>query len=107
MIELDQILTGLVQRTVEGKLNWSRLTQDDRFVVSVDAISVVIVEVNNRDNDYRLYIHDETGQVIESLDHRETTIEQDREMARLYALARRSALDVDSTLEKLAKALEL
>ena len=113
MIELGQILTGLVQRTTEGKLKWSRTVESDRFVTSVDAISIVIVEITAlMDIDvvftsYRLTILDESGEVVESLDHNDTTPEQDEQLARLYVLARRSAHNIDATLEKLAKALEL
>ena len=108
MIELGQILTGLVQRTTEGKLKWSRAVQNDRFVTSVDAVSIVIVETEDaRRGSYRLDILDESGETVDSLSYQDSTGEEDEELARLYVLARRSALDVDSTLEKLAKALEL
>ena len=42
MIELSPILEGLIQRTTEGKLKWSRTVPHDRFVTSVDAIAIVI-----------------------------------------------------------------
>ena len=108
MIELGQILTGLVRRTTEGKLKWSRTAQHDRFVTSLDAISIVIAENEDfRPNSFSFSLLDESGVTIESLDYQDTTPQQDRELARLYVLARRSALDIDSILEKLAKALEL
>ena len=44
MIELGQILDGLVQRTTDGKLKWKQTVPSDRFVTSVDAISIVIME---------------------------------------------------------------
>ena len=108
MIELGQILNGLVERTTEGKLKWSRSVNDNRFVTSVDAISVVIEEyISGGDTRRRLDIIDESGDTVESLNFRDTTREQDEQLARLYVLARRSALDVDSVLEKLAKGLQL
>ena len=107
MIGLDQILTRVVERTTEGKLKWSRTVENDRFVTSVDTISIVIVEDRYGRTTYRLDILDESGETVDSLGWQVTTSEQERELARLYAMARRSALDVDSTLEKLAKALEL
>ena len=114
MIDLGQILTAVVERTSTGKLQWSRTVNNDRFVTSVDAISIVIVEtdIHNEEGEfmrevYRLDITNESGDTIESLRYGDTTLEQDQQLARLYVLARRSALDVDSTLEKLAKALEL
>ena len=107
MIDLGQILTAVVQRTKDGKLKWTRTVQNDRFVTSVEAISMVIVETDHFFAAYRLDILDESGEAVESLGQQDTTPEQDRELGHLYVLARRSALDVDATLEKLAKALEL
>ena len=108
MIDLGQILVGIVQRTTEGKLKWSRTVENDRFVTSIDAISIVIMEIRDRGTHHRLDIlDDESGAIIESLSFEDTTGEQDRLLARLYVLARRSAFDIDSALEKLAKALEL
>ena len=108
MIELEQVLTGLVQRTEEGKLNWNRSAQNGQFVTSVDAISIEIVEIHDWGKTwYRLDIFDESGEIVDSLGHREMTAEQDQLLVRLYALARRSANDVDATLEKLVRALEL
>ncbi len=108
MIEIWQILEGLIQRTAEGKLKWSRSVPSDRFVTSVDAISVVIAEYFfSGASRNRLDILDESGEIVESLDYQDTTSEQDGQLARLYVLARRSAHDVDATLEKLARGLEL
>ena len=104
MIDLDQILTGLIQRTNEGKLNWSRTVESDWFTTSVDVISVMIFE---DDGEHGLNILDESGRIVESLTYNDTTREQDKKLARLYVLARRSALDIDIVLEKLAQGLEL
>jgi hypothetical protein len=71
----------------------------------VDAISIAIWEV--ADPSYTLEILNESGETVETLDYRNSTEAQDQQLARLYLLARRSALDTDSTLEKLAKGLEL
>ena len=108
MTDLDQILTGLIQRTKEGKLKWSSTHQQDRFTTSVDVISVMIFEsVSSFGAGYQLDILDESGEIVESLRHEDTTEEQDELLERLYILARRSALDIDLVLEKLAQGLEL
>ena len=73
----------------------------------LDAISVVIQERGFRQPTPRLEILNEEGVVIEALDYISSTEDQDRQLQRLYVLARRSALDIQSTLEKLARALEL
>ena len=108
MMEFGDVLMGLVRQTNAGKLKWSRAAQSDRFVTCVDAISIIIVESNDYDSTtYRLDILDESGDTVESLDYQDTTPEQDGELARLFVLARRSAHNIDATLEKLAKALDL
>ena len=109
MIELGQILTGLVERTDDGRLKWTRSVQNNQFVTSVDAISIVIVEYEGDWGKprYRLDILDELGELADSFDFRDTTDVQDDQLARLYVLARRSAHNIEITLEKLARALEL
>ena len=67
----------------------------------------VIIEIDATNSNHRLEILDESGETVESLRYPGTSEEEGEQLARLYVLARRSALNVDSTLEKLAKALEL
>ena len=105
MIELGPILEGLIQRTTEGKLKWSRTVPHDRFVTSVDTIAVVIqVDLGGR---YSLEILNEAGETAESLEYRDATAEQGLQLGRLFVLARRSALNTEATLQKLAKALNV
>ena len=104
MTDLDQILTGLIQRTKEGKLKWSSTAQRHQFTTSIGAISVMIFET---ESEHGLDILDESDELVESLRYEDTTTEQDEQLERLYILARRSALNIDSVLEKLAQGLEL
>ena len=109
MIEFGQVLTGLVQRTEEGRLKWSRGVQENRFVTSVDTISLAVSfshEVRGS-GPYFLDIYNESGEPVESFGYPDATKEQSDKLARLYVLARRSALNLELTLEKIAKALEL
>ena len=48
MIDLDQILEGLIQRTGDGKLKWSPTVERNQFVTSIDTISVVSREIVTR-----------------------------------------------------------
>ena len=109
MTDFDQILKGLIQRTEEGKLKWSRTVRYDRFVASVDTITLEIVEVQNfgEPTHYRLDLLNEYEEVADSFGFEESSEAQDRELERLFRLARRSANNVEATLEKLAKALDL
>ena len=110
MIDLDQILERLIQRTGDGKLKWSPTVGRDQFVTSVDTISVVVCEIVTRGNfpitSYRLDIFNEAGDTIEVLRSTNEGSKRTQRLEHLHTLARRSALDTQSTLEKLAKALE-
>ena len=91
-------------------MKWYRSVQKNQFVTSVDAISILVGKIEeDRDNTlYRLDIFDESGEEIYSLRDQGTWEKQDRQLALLYEEARQSARNnIDSTLEKLAKAREL
>ena len=90
-------------------MKWTRTIQVDTFVASVDAISLVIIELQKigGPSHYRLDLQNESGEVADSLDYEESSDAEIRLLTRLFALARRSANDVEATLEKLAKALDL
>lgn len=110
MSELDHILERLIQRTADGRLKWRKAVQDDQFVTSVDTISVVIRDLRGATGytslGHRMEIMNENGETVEVLDvNSRPTVEQDEQLERLFTLARRSALNTQATLEKLAKAL--
>ena len=115
MNELDKILKGLTGRTTDGKLKWSPSATGDEFTVAINAISVVIRELRPRPNpllatgQYRLTILDESGKAVEVLEadlENADETQQAKQLKDLYTLARRSALNTQATLTKLAKALE-
>ena len=120
MSALDQILEGLVRRTTDGKLQWRRNVASNEFVTAIDAIAVVVKEVSKAYIDvparYQLEIINDEGDAVEVLETSDTLdpisddwrepSAQDRQLAHLYELARRSALNTQATLEKLVKALE-
>ena len=119
MNEMDQILEGLIRRTNAGKLRWRPSVERDAFLTSVDAISVVVrfsmgglrnparyqLEILNDEGDTAEVIETQ-GALCEVPDDRRATPEQARQLDRLYVLARRSALNTQATLAKLAKSLE-
>ena len=115
MNEMDKILDGLLQRTTEGKLHWSRTAEANQFVTSVDTISVIVRRrsvplslIGGSVFEFQLEILDDQGTSIETFVSRGagTTPQQQQNLARLHELARHSALNIQETLEKLAKALE-
>ena len=120
-ILVDQILEGLIRRTDAAKLRWLSSVEDDAFLASVDAITVVVTELSkggfgSHFARYQLQILNDNGDtvaVVETNDEfgmvpedRRATLKQTHQMNRLHQLARRSALNTQATLEKLAKALE-
>ena len=116
MSKMSTILQGLISRTEEGKLMWRTSIRKNTFLTAVDTTAVSIKELDEFLERYRLEIlnkegfktvsletYDESGLVpLDNL----ASPEQDRDLRRLYELARRSALDPDSTLDKLARDLE-
>ena len=91
-------------------MKWHRSVRENQFVTSVDAISILIGKIEGERGNvlFRLDIYDESGEEVCSLRDQDTWEEQDRQLALLYEEARQSIRNnADSTLEKLAKALEL
>lgn len=118
---LDNALDGLVRRTTDGKLQWVRSVARNEFVASIDSISVIIRDTSEHSvfgsGRHQLAILGDSGDVVEVLptfaefgspeapDARRATPEQARQLAQLYDVARRSALNTEATVEKLVKAL--
>lgn len=127
MNDFDKILDGLLRRTSDQQLQWSRSVSIGEFVTSVDVIAVVVRELGggNTPESYYAGTFAPPGHQLEIFDaednpvavlqtsgklsyvapDRSATPEQATQLAQLYELARRSALNTDATLAKLAKAL--
>ncbi len=119
MSRMSDILKGLINRTEEEKLTWRTSADTNAFVTSVDTISVVVrssvirSSLNSLFSEiHRLEIQNDKGITVEVLETpahaqiigrgSDATAEEAEELSRLFKLARRSALDTDSTLDKLA-----
>ena len=72
---IKTILEGLIQRTTDDRLQWSATVKDDRFIASIQAISVAIEE--QYPGAYRLEILDEGGRLVEILDRDNATQAQE------------------------------
>ena len=115
-----RVLEGLINRTHEGKLNWHTTADPDRFMTAVDMIVVVVSRLSRGislgNERHRLEIVNDEGITVEVLETNDTlglfpserlpTAEQAEKLSQLFTLARRSALDTDATLEKLANSLD-
>ena len=120
MNDMGKILHGLAQRTADGKLKWRRTVKDTEFVTAIDKIAVAVRELDKgtavTPARYQLEIFGEEGstaEVVETPDEFKRlpggttpTDDPSRQLEHLYVLARRSALNTQATLDKLAKALE-
>ena len=120
MNRMTRILEGLVKRTEEGKLEWDTSSDDEEFLTAVGVIAVVVKRLRECSMDgterHQLIIMNDGGATVETLEtesdytflptERCATPVQAQKMARLFTLARRSALNSDSTLDELVKSLE-
>ena len=122
MDNLERVLQGLLRRTQEGKLKWRTTVDENRFLASVDTIGVAIQSVHPRSREtserFKFEVLNENGITVETLGTQEPPKNdvlgllpigmerQNENLSRLFTLARRSALDSESTLAKLADRLE-
>ena len=119
MTDMDKIMDGLIRRTEDGTLKWDTGETSDEFVVRVDPILVRLRRFEPDDfateDRYRLDILDHRDATVAALEtndpfgfvpnERRATDEQARRLDRLFVLVRRSVLNTQAVLEKLADAL--
>ena len=116
MDRMTAILQGLIERTEEGELSWKTSVDKNAFIAAVDTTGIIVRMLDDFLETHRLEILNDDGVtavVLETSDpmrkvpkESRATDEQATELSRLFVLARQSALDVDTTLEKLARDLE-
>ena len=120
MSKIADVLQSLIRRTSDGKLGWQTSVDPDRFLVVIDTIGVTIRRTGRAsvvgDERYQLEILNDQGTTVEVLETKDplalevrelgVTEELDKQLSQLFTLARRSALDADATLEKLANSLD-
>lgn len=107
MAETSDILTKLLERTNQDKVNWQSTSEDDLFLAVLGNSSVTIREYESFGPQYSLRILNDEGRVIEGLmSESGEGANWYGEMHELYAKARRIALGVDSQLEDLLKELQ-
>ena len=119
MNALDQILEELVQRTADGRLQWTPSAEDDEFVAAIGTVSIILRQQGfdpfRGGRIHQAEILNERGRPVEVI---QTTTSPDdsafnspdnlkraRLLDELYAAARRSALDVDATINQLRASL--
>ena len=124
MANLGQIIEALVQRTERGNLPWVETVEQNRFVASVGAITVVVRDLS--DTSILSPNTQGSGIQLEVLNGRGDTVEvvssdslqgwglspyqfqdeaQAKNLERLYTSARRSARGSQDILDELARGL--
>ncbi|MFQ6026196.1 MAG: hypothetical protein ACE5Q6_01635 [Dehalococcoidia bacterium] len=104
MAEITDVLTKLLERTNEGKVQWKPTSNERTFAAVVGTLSVMIL--TDQDG-LVLSILDKSGREIERLTNYDfrTPTEVENEMIELYKIARHAALNVGSQLDELLKEL--
>ena len=116
MAEISEILSRVIERTDQGKLNWKPTASEQTFVAVIGDRSIMISEIMPPSRhilpsfspSVEFKILDKTGRAIAELDDKMEEGEDRREdLLKLYRSARNSALQVESQLEDLLKDLEM
>ena len=118
MDKMTSILGKLIDLTQEGKLKWSETADQDGFIATVGNLGVIVRYLGRPfgNERHKFEILNRDGRIAETLETDDEVVfitdeiiasdDQAHAMARLYSLARRSALDADATLDDLAQQLD-
>jgi len=104
------LINLLTVRTINGKTSWEPTAKEREFLTVVaDEIAVLICEFPSRDpdedsGDYVMTVKDKDDREIFSIRNALDDVEY-KDLVALYIVARRSALNIDKTLDMLLKNL--
>ena len=120
MDKMMLILHKLIDHTQEGRVTWHTTADTDGFLATVDTVGIVISSLGKQSMSggerYKVQILNREGRIAEVIETRDefglipserlASDEQAQAMESLFVLARRSALDVDATLDELVHQLD-
>ena len=115
MADLNQILKSLVDRSRDQKITWRTTASPETYMTTIGEVSVAVSIASRQSGNtlYELEIIDSRGVSVENLRSSPSKIfsspagqQRDEMLRRLFESARRSALDIDSTLDELARQLD-
>ena len=120
MDKMTLILHKLIDHTQEGRVAWHTTADPDGFLATVDTVGISISSLGKQsmvgEERYKVQILDREGRIAEVIEthdeygliprERLASDEQAQAMESLFVLARRSALDVDATLDELVHQLD-
>lgn len=90
----DQLLSSLLRDTVSGKIRWTETQDPGSFRVALGGGEL---RLSRERGGHCADVLDASGRVVERIAEGDTPVE----LAKLFAAARRSALDVEGLLEKM------
>ena len=116
MDKMTEIMTKLIEKSCDGKITWRDTAGKQKFLTMLGETGVAI-DHDSATGVYELQIVDNRGRVIESvsadelllgnlLPGRSSTQETLANLKDLHEVARRSALNIDSTLDEIASHLD-
>ena len=133
MDKMTEVLAKLISSTQDGKVHWVSTADPEVFITTVETIGVVVSHLDAgllsmaSDEQYRVQVLDPEGRAVESIETRifsglpnlgglltpeqiaplrVADEDQKHAIRLLFLLARRSALDVDATLDELRNSLD-
>lgn len=117
MADMTQILALLIDRSRNRKLAWRTTASPNAFLTTLGEVSVAVSMISRGIDDphYELEILDQQGRSVESLTTSRSGLFGEPNpdaklhnacLKQLFEFARRSALDVDSTLDELIRELD-
>lgn len=113
MADMTDILTKLIEKSRDGKIAWRETSRKQKFLAMLGETGISISS-DATNGVYELQIIDTHGRVIESMSARypphKSVTARVRQLAynlrELHGIARRSALNIDLTLDELASHLD-
>ena len=114
MANMTDILTKLIEKSRDGKIAWRDTSSKQKFLAMLGETGVAI-DFDTSTDVYELQVIDKHGRVIESIsaEYRPygiSVLDPDVKVAdtlkELHEIARRSALNIDLTLDELASHLD-
>ena len=111
MDKMTEIMTKLIEKSRDGKITWRDTAGKQKFLTMLGETGVAI-DFDSATEVYELQILDKRGRLIESVSAGYGLLISRSEkkmratMKDLHEIARRSALNIDSTLDEIASHLD-
>jgi hypothetical protein len=108
--KFEAVLVGLLDATRDGKVNWRETADDDTFMVELKDVFIHVERGRRVDEEgelstwHRAYLIDRKGRLVDEIGSND--MDDRTVLAEIFELARRSALETDNLLDKVAADLQ-